>query len=438
MSETKEIVFDPINIEEESKKQQLIYNAKVWKMENNKKTYPENETGFMYHQYSQFASKMYYAPDKRDFIKVPIYDTKSCKELEQELNTYDEILADSKNIIFGKYAKYYTQVNSVKETKSEVSITDEGSEPKHKPKFAKFKLNMAYNYYLNDEKLDFKNSSMVRNYFKNAREVNKGKDKDTIFESCIFNLKFKDENNKEYIRVVKGTEIEQRKDIITPVFYRSPDPVKVLDIKKNIEDFSEDELTELFGKGEIQKVTTPDELDKFYTNGVYIRFIYTPRKVWCSHVKNKTREFSYQFVCTQIDIINTKKQFVSTNTNQYLEYKFGKNKVNNTLIKEDTVDSVDKTDSNVHSVQTKPTKSTKSTQQVVVDEEVDEVDGEEQEAEVEVEAEAEAEAEADGEEQEEEEDITVVETKPVPKSKGKIVQVEEEKPKSKVIPRKTK
>jgi hypothetical protein len=397
----------------------------------------------MFHQYSQFAPKeikmknktIYIESSKRDWMKVPIFpDQEACLEVEEQINMYDDALAENRSLIFGKFDKLYTHARSIKEPKEADELEAETADPDKpvKPKFKslRLKLDMVWNYYLDGERLDNSNSIEVKKEVSKA--LKNGLDK-TKLNSLTFKLSFKDEDGKESKRDVSMADIEQRKDINTKVFYRRPESLPS-NVKK-VEDCTEEELTEFYGKGELQDVSTPEQLDEYYKHGAYIRVIYAPQKVYAAKAKddNGKRKFSYIFVCKSLDIINVKQQFTSTNNSaQYSNYKFGRNKVSQMLIKEDG------NEEHVPVLAAKPAK----TKQVVVEQEV-EADGEEQEEEAEAEAEAdgeEQEAEADGEEQEEEEeeeDIPVVETKPVAKSKGKVVQVAEQ-PKTKVVARKTK
>lgn len=444
MSEAKELVFDPINYEDPVQKQKLNYETKVWEMKNGKKVFTDEETRFMFHEYSQFASKevkmknktIVIESNKRDWMKLPIYpDQQACLEVEEQINMYDDALAANRSSIFGKYDKLYTHSRSIKEPKEADELEAETADPtkpvKPKYKSLRLRLDMGWNYYLDGERLDYKNSMEVKKEVGTA--IKGGLDKSKL-GSLSFKLNFKDEDGKDVKRTISMADIEQRKDIITKVFYRRAESVpegvtieSFYDKEKGC--YDEQKLEEVFGKAELKDVSGPEDLDKFYRHGSYVRVIYAPQKVYAAKAKdeNGKRKFSYIFVCKSIDIIDVKKEFISSSARtQYSNYKFGKNKANNLVIKEDD-----------HSSQTKPALSAKLVKQVVAQEELedeDQVDGEEQDQEVDGE-----EQEVDGEEQEqeEEEDITVVETKPVAKSRGKVVQVEEQT-KAKVVSRKTK
>lgn len=447
MSEIKEIVFDPINFEDPAQKQKLNFETKVWEIKNGKKVFTDEETNFMFHQYSQFAPKeikmknktIYIESAKRDWMKIPIFpDQSACAEVEEQINMYDDALAENRSLIFGKFDKLYTHSRSIKEPKEADELEAETADPDKpiKPKFKslRLKLDMAWNYYLDGERLDNSNSIEVKKEVSKA--LKNGLDK-TKLNSLTFRLTFKDEDGKESKRDVSMADIEQRKDINTKVFYRRPESLPS-NVKK-VEECTEEELTEFYGKGELQDVSTPEQLDEYYKHGAYIRVIYAPQKVYAAKTKddNGKRKFSYIFVCKSLDIINVKQQYSSANSStQYSNYKFGRNKVNQMLIKEDSEEHVP----------VQAAKTTKSKQVVVEQEqeEEEEVDGEEAEADGEEQEEAEVdeeevevEVEADGEVDEEEEDIPVVETKPVAKSRGKVVQVVEQA-KPKVAARKTK
>lgn len=417
MSQAKELVFEPINFEEQKRIQPAALNYETHVRENKDGTVVDthDETGFMFHQYSQFAPKeiktadkiISYKPSQRNYIKTTIYpDQKSCLELEEQINAYDDALDENRAIIFGTYDKLFTHVRSVKEPK-EADDLDASADPdkvaKPKYKSVKTRLQMGWNYYLDEQLLDSKNSGIVRNAFFDAKK------KKVDPKNVVVKLTFKDEEEVEKTREVKIGDIKQEKDkILTKVMFRRPQSIPA-DAKK-VEECTEKELIKFYGKGEIVEINTSDDLDKYYRNGCYIRYVYEPEKIYAQRAKGEDgkRKCSYIFQIKLIDIINTKQYTTSTSSNiQYESYAFRRR------------GEEDETEEHASTPETtKP--STKSTKQVVIEQEEDEIDGEEQE-------------EQQDEQDEQEEEEPVVETKP--KGRGKVV-VEETRTKTSV--RKTK
>jgi len=433
----REIVFEPINFEDPGQKSRTQFTTKVFVMENGKKSYPDEESGFMYHEYSNFASAKYNTPEKRDWLKVPIEpDQACCSVVEKQVEVYDDALAEARGVIFGKYDKLYTHARSIKHPKEEDELEVESADPdkpkKPKQKYLKLKLDTVWSYYLDGERLDIKNGQIVRKGVTEA--LTKSKDKG-ILDTLSFTLSFTDEAGKQSKRLVKMGEIESRKDINTKVFFRRPENVPS-DAKK-VNECSEDELTQLYGEGELQDVRSPEDMDKYYRHGSYIRFIYTPQKIWAAKAKddNGKRKFSFQWICKQMDIINIRQQMNSQSISrvQYGQYAFGKRNVSQMLIKEDsgtTSTSKDSKDSKQSATQSATKSSTIKTSQVTIEkDDEDEEEEEEEEEEVEVE---------DQEEEEEEEIVQskTINTKTKSSVSAKVVPVVETKSKTPV--RKTK
>jgi hypothetical protein len=419
MSAVKELYFEPINFEEQKKNQPvaLNYETTVKEIKNGVKVNTHEETGFILAQYSGFAPKeiktggktITYKPNQRNYIKLPIIpEQKSCLELEQQLNMYDNALSENFEATFGSYSKLFTQIRSVKEPKEadDLDIPVNSDKPSH-PKFksCKLRLEMSWNYYIDDQVLDDKNAAIVRNAFFDAKK----KKIDTA--SVVVKLNFTDEDGNQVKRDIKIGDIEQRKDkIITKVLYRRPDSIPT-DAKK-VEECTEKELIKYYGKGELVSVNTPDDLDKYHRNNCYIRYVYEPIKVYAQRSKGDDgmRKCSYIFQIKLIDIINTRQNITSTSSNkQYENYAFRQHDASN-------YDSNDET-TEVNQTTVSENDETRTSKQNVIqtdaDDSQDDVDGEEQE--------------------EEDDDEPVVETKP--KSRSKVV-VEESK--SKVSTRKTK
>jgi len=451
MSEAKELVFTPINFEEQKKQQpeSLNYETTVMEMQDGKPVPTDDETGFMLHQYSQLAPKEIKKGDKiiasykssqRNYIKVPIFpEQQACLELEEQINMYDDTLDANRPAVFAKFDKLYTHVRSVKEPKEADDLDGVDPDAPTKPKFksVKMRLEMGWNYYLDGVLLDEANSATARNAFFNARK-NKIDSK-----SISVKLTFTDEDGNETTKDVKfadkdsadktGKLVQEKDKILTMVMHRRPESIPA--DAKPVEKCNEKELVKYYGHGEVVKINTPDDLDKYYKGGCYVRLVYKPLKVYAQRNKNGEgkRNCSYIFELKLIDIINTKQQTASSGANkQYENYKFGRRSGKSAHDDENNEHDEQHethTSQTTHAVpKEQPKEQPKSTsnkaKQVVVEvEQEDEVDGEEQEATEEAEAEAEVEveaeeAEAEAEEAEEVEEEPVVVTKPV---KGRTV-----------------
>jgi len=457
--ELKQLVFSPINFKEQKEKQpeSLNYEATVYELKNGKTIPTNDETGFMYHKYAQFVPKEIKKGEKliasfkssqRNYIKLPIYpDQSACLDFEKQINTYDDALEENRELVLSSYDKLYTHVRSVKEPKEtdELDI-DPNKPPKEKFNSVKMRLEMGWNYYLDGQLLDEHNSAVAKKAFFDARK-NKVDPK-----NVTVSLTFTDEDGNETKRDVKFADskdkvitnkIVQEKDkILTTVKYRHPESIQ--ENAKEVDKCTEDELSEYYGESEIVKINTPEDLDKYYRNGCYIRLVYIPLKIYAQRNKNTEgkRNFSYIFEVKVIEIVNTKQNKNSNEMNkQYENYKFG---CRNTKSGHDEKESSPSQTKSTTTTTTTTSNTNKTNKKVVVqeveEEEEQEVDGEEQEDQEEQEVEEqedqeEQEVEEQDEQDEEVEEEPVVVTKNTKNSKK--VEVEVSKPKQQTV-RKTK
>ncbi len=323
---SRKIVFDPINFEDDKQKKATQYTTSVGLMKDGKKVYPDEVTGFIFQEYSGFAPAKFNPPESRDWIRIPIIEEdKSCVELMNTINEYDDAFDKQKDIIFGKFSKLYNHVRSVKEPKEEDELemeanADKPKKPKHNT--VKFKLKMGWNYYYEGERLDYTNTSSIRKTVSDALAKNNDK---KIIDDLIVTLKFTEEDGKKSEKKVKMSDIESRKEISTKVYYRKAENVS--DAKKVNECADNDELEKFYGKPEEMTVKSPEDLDKYHRSNCYVRYLYGPSKVWASKSKGDDgkRRSSLQFVCHQIDIIHIKQANSSQSTVRsiYSGYGFG-------------------------------------------------------------------------------------------------------------------
>ena len=106
MSEQREFVFEPINFTDASQKAKVQFTTKIYEMVNGRKENPVEETEFIHHQWSGFASAKYNAPEKRDWMQIEIDPSqKSCLELKDIINKYDQNMIANQDTMFGKFSK---------------------------------------------------------------------------------------------------------------------------------------------------------------------------------------------------------------------------------------------------------------------------------------------------------------------------------------------
>ena len=340
MSATKELYFEPINFEKQKKDYPggLNYDTTVKAIENGRKVYALEETGFIQTQFSGFAPKEINAGGKtysfesnqRSYIKIPLNpEQTTCLELEEQINMYDDALHENFETTFGSYSKLFTHIRSVKEPKEadELDSTvnpDAVVRPRYKS--CKIRLHMGWNYYLNGVMLNDVNSEIVLKTFVEARK--KKIDANTL--SVQLNL-VNAEDGTEQLKEVRMKDIKQVKDkILTKVFYRRPETI--VEGAKKVEDCTEDELDFYYGANSQVAVNVPDDLDKYYRHGCYIRLVYQPLKVYAQRNKGDDgkRKCGLIFEVGRIDIINTRQHSSSVGLgHMYENYVFKKTNVRN-------------------------------------------------------------------------------------------------------------
>jgi len=355
-----QIVFETINPEEQKSKVQL--ESKIMYNVDGKEVYPEEESGWIYQEFSGFAPKKFIEdPAKRDWVKFQLDpEQKSCMNLKTALLKNDEGFEANRKMIFGKFDRLYKFLPSVKPPKgkdeeelSEDEGEDEDKQEKQpdasdsKPKFdsVKMKLKMDWFYYYDNKKLDRTNTGAIKKavaeLMKNTKTANLDKDKKKAAISALpIKLTFKDEEGKKETVDVLMKDIEQRKEIDTKVFYRKPE--KLEQNAKKPFDCSEEELVQIYGDPmDPQNVRTPDDLDQFYRNKCYVRFLYRSSNLWASKDKMAgadKRTCGIKYIIYQIDIIQLpyEQNYSSSQKTIYSKYAFGKK---NMLINQ-SVDSV--------------------------------------------------------------------------------------------------
>lgn len=341
----REITYETINVEDPIQKSKMQFESKILIKKDGKEVYPDEETDFIFQKYSGFASKKFNpTPDKRDFIKIQIdNEQESCIKLKNDITEYDDCLSANRKIIFGKFDRLYKIGLSVKTPKTddeeilsnddEAESGDKKDEESKKIKFdsIKFKLNMAWFYYYNDQRLDKLNSNTIRKAVIDLLQKNKNLDKDkkkALIGTLVFKLKF-NEDGKNVEKSISMNDIEQRKEIDTKIFHRRPTSIPVEHKDKDLNKYSEEDLVKYYGNPELKDVRTPDDLDKYYGYNCWIRFIWSPTCLWAAKSKEpdaEKRRAGIKYVIKSIDIIqlpyeNLNKSSVRT---IYSEYSFGK------------------------------------------------------------------------------------------------------------------
>ena len=441
------IVFETINPEEQKSKVQL--ESKIMYNVDGKEIYPEEESGWIYQEFSGFAPKKFIEdPSKRDFVKFQLDLTQtSCMNLKSTLLNIDETFEENRKMIFGKFDRLYKFLPSVKPPKgkdeeelSDVEAEDEDkpekqnevSETKPKLDSVKMKLKMDWFYYYNDKKLDRNNSSNIKKavseLMKNTKSANLDKDKKKAAINALpIKLSFKDEEGKKETVDILMKDIEQRKEIDTKVFYRKPEKLEI-NAKKPF-DCSEEELIQLYGDPmDPQDIRTPDDLDRFYRNRCYVRFLYKPMLLWASKDKMAgadKRTCGIKYIIYQIDIIQLpyEQNFNSSQKTIYSKYAFGKK---NVLINQ-SVDSVfthgeKSVEKSVEKISTEETIKTEKNDKSKLTKKEMNVESENVESEDEKSESEESESEESESESESEEEVKVKSTKKVNKNTKTIVE----------------
>ena len=127
---SREFEFDTINIEDAYQKSRTQFTSKINIVQDERKICPTEETGFIFQEYSGFAPKAFNTPDKRDFIKIHFDpNQKSCNELKDILNQYDDAFEINRPIIFGKFDRLYKfiETNITNKYKNKLIILDNAS-----------------------------------------------------------------------------------------------------------------------------------------------------------------------------------------------------------------------------------------------------------------------------------------------------------------------
>ena len=445
----KVIEFEPINLEDPVQKAKIQFEAKIFNVADGNKTYPVEETGFIYQEFSGFAPKKFIEdPAKRDFVKIELNsEQKACIDLKRDLSEYDEAYMTNEKKIFGKWAKLYKYIPAVRPPKGadEVVSDDENDDEqvekkaektdvRQKFESCKMKLKMDWFYYYENARLDRTNTNAIKKAVSDLMEATKSAnlDKDkkkAAIAALVIKLTFM-EDGKKVSKEVSMKDIEQRKEIDTKVFYRRPEKLE-LDAKKPSE-CTEEELVKYYGEPmEPKDVRTPDDLDQFYRFKSYVRILYTPFRLWASKDKMAgadKRTCGIKFIINSIDIIQLPYENTNSSTQKtiYSKYAFGKkNSDGEHLLINQTADNV------FTSVEKAVGKSESTvSKEVVTESKTDKTDKTDKKAKtdkkqmkVESESESEAEsAEESGEESEEESSESAEESeeeKPQPPKKTK-------------------
>jgi hypothetical protein len=437
---SKQVVFETINPEEQKSKVQL--ESKIMYNVNGKEVYPDEETSWIYQEFSGFAPKKFIEdPAKRDWVKFGLDpEQKSCVELREQLTINDNAFEANRKMIFGKFDKLYRFLPSVKppKGKDEEELSDdednvdkpESEATETKPKFdsVKMKLKMDWFYYYDNKRLDRANTSAIKkavsDLMKNTKNANLDKDKKKAAICALpITLTFKDEEGKKETVDVLMKDIEQRKEIDTKVFYRKPEKLEANTKKPS--DCTEEELVQIYGDPmEPKDVRTPDDLDQYYRHRCYVRLLYKPMTLWASKDKMAgadKRTCGIKYVIYQIDIIQIPYGSNSSSSQKtiYSKYAFGKKNMLINQSVDSVFTSVDKSsDENVveDTKNTEKSSSTKKEMKVESDS-----DSESDDKAEESESESESESEAESEESESEEEVQVKPTKKGGKATAKTV-----------------
>lgn len=459
---TSDIEFgETINFEDPSQKNKIQLDTKIFTTINGKQVPIIEETGFIFQKYSGFAPKKYNEEAKRDFIKITLDpEQESCNELRKILNRFDECFHQNKNKILGENAdKNYEFLSSVKSPSDEKQV-----EGVVKHDNCKMKLKMDWFYYYDGERLDKLNTSKVKKTIGEFMVANKDKVSDPekrakLLNTLTFELEFK-EDDAVVKKIVKMSDLEQKREIDTKIFYRRPEtihPNAIEFLKKNrgttskeIEDY-ETELVNIFGDPQDpQDIRTGEQLDKFYNYNCYIRILFSPYRVWASRSKEgnivvngnlkKVRKTGIKYVINTIDIIQLpyENNYSSNHKMTYSKYAFGRigndehsnSNIKNVESSMDTpINTVSKTEEKTKSDAKADTKSKKENVQIST-----ESDDDEEEESGSDEEESDSDEEESGSDDESDEDVPPPTPTPVKKgAKTNKIEVEASKAPTKVV-----
>jgi len=344
---SKVIDFEPINLEDPIQKARVQFEAKIYNVADGNKTYPVEETGFIYQEFSGFAPKKFIEdPAKRDFVKIELDPKqKACMDLKQDLAVYDEAYGENDKKIFGKWSKLYKYIPAVKPPKGSDEVPSDGEDDdneqetkpaktdvKEKYESCKMKLKTDWFYYYEEKRLDKNNTIAIKKavseLMNNTKSSNMDKEKKKVaISALVIKLTFT-EDGKKITKEVSMKDIEQKKEIDTKVFYRRPEKID-LDAKKPNE-CSEEELVKYYGEPlDPKDVKTAEDLDQYYRYKSYIRILYSPFRLWASKDKlpgADKRSCGIKFIINSIDIIQLPYENNNTSTQKmiYSKYAFGK------------------------------------------------------------------------------------------------------------------
>lgn len=207
------VTFDPIDF---NQKTSLNYKSRIHAGKDG--DYLINvleETGWIYQKYSGFAPKKFNTPDKRDFMKIEFNPEQlSTMELKERVVYYDTLYNNNKKNIFADYHTLYTIIPSVKKPQeiNELELKLQGNtnaSTSQKLENSKWKLDTMWNYYYNNERLNKKNTDIVRKRITEEFKAKKTNDKE-ILKTLAFSLNFMEDEN-EVTKIISYNDLETRK-----------------------------------------------------------------------------------------------------------------------------------------------------------------------------------------------------------------------------------
>lgn len=279
------------------------------------------ETPFVFNKWAGTTSAEHTPSEKRVSLKINHYhDQPQCEEIKNTFLKYDKLVEEKRKEILGHRDEMYSYVECVK-------IPDEDEDDENAKKYPKYpnsklKLQMMYTYHNkhSGERFDEINERVIS---KAIRETLEDKNKSLDNLSIVLYEKNEESGKLEKKSYLYKDDIEDRCVIGTIVKFCKTD--NVIDTTKKPWECNEDEIESLYGKLEQVDVKTPEDLDKYYTANCYVRYLFSPTKLWASKNKDATgkkKNFGIIFTCYQLHIIQIPNKKTDLSTGLSTKKKF--------------------------------------------------------------------------------------------------------------------
>ena len=280
------------------------------------------ETPFVFNRWPGTTSAEHTPSEKRVSLKLNHYsDQPLCEEVKNTFLKYDNLVEEKRKEVMGVRDEMYSYVECVKIPDEDDDV--DGNAKKY-PKYpnSKLKLQMMYTYHNKHTGLRFDEIN-ERVISKSIRETLEDKNKSLDNLSIVLYEKNEDSGKLEKKSYLYKDDIEDRCVIGTIVKFCKAE--NVTDTTKKPWECNENEIESLYGKLEQVDVTTPEDLDKYYTPNCCVRYLFSPTKLWASKNKDpagKKKNFGIIFTCYQLHIIQLPNKKNESSTGLSTKKKF--------------------------------------------------------------------------------------------------------------------